>query len=69
MPNPRTISNKFHEDQNIPSNEVTHMVVQFGQYLDHDIAETPRYSKHKSFILEIIRYEKEKARLAKKIGY
>ena len=45
MPNPRTISHMFHEDGNIPSNKVTHMVVQFGQYLDHDIAETPRYSK------------------------
>ena len=42
LPDPRTISNKFHEDENIPSTKVTHMVVQFGQYLDHDIAETPR---------------------------
>ena len=45
LPSPRTISNKFAEDLDIPSTEITHMVTQFGQYLDHDIAETPRYLK------------------------
>ena len=43
LPSPRTISNKFHEDLDLPSTKNTHMVTQFGQYLDHDIAETPRY--------------------------
>merc|ERR1711962_1088968 len=43
LPSPRTISNRFHEDLDLPSTKNTHMVTQFGQYLDHDIAETPSH--------------------------
>ena len=45
LPSPRLISDKFHKDRNVPSNEFTHMVMQFGQFLDHDVAETPQHEE------------------------
>ncbi|TRY80536.1 hypothetical protein TCAL_13143 [Tigriopus californicus] len=41
LPNPRLVSTVFHPDVNAPSNQVTHMVTQFGQFLDHDLTLTP----------------------------
>jgi len=41
LPSPRTISNSLNADVNVPSTLNTHMVAQFGQFLDHDIALTP----------------------------
>ena len=37
LPSPRTITNTLNTDIDIPSTQVTHMVAQFGQFLDHDI--------------------------------
>ena len=36
LPSPRTITNTLNTDIDIPSTQVTHMVAQFGQFLDHD---------------------------------
>jgi len=42
LPNPRWISQKNHPDSDIPDPRYTHMVMQFGQFLDHDISLTPK---------------------------
>ena len=41
LPLARVLSTRFHPDRDIPSNQVTHMLTQFGQFLDHDITLTP----------------------------
>ena len=41
LPSARTISHHFHTDFNVPSTDVTHMVTQWGQFLDHDVTATP----------------------------
>ncbi len=41
LPNPRWISTQFHSTCNIPDNRFTHMLTQFGQFLDHDFALSP----------------------------
>eukprot|EP00095_Tigriopus_kingsejongensis_P000372 maker-scaffold319_size207808-snap-gene-1.16 protein:Tk00372 transcript:maker-scaffold319_size207808-snap-gene-1.16-mRNA-1 annotation:"peroxinectin " len=40
LPNVRRISTEFHPDSNLDSGSNTLMVMQFGQYLDHDITFT-----------------------------
>ena len=45
LPNPRWISQKNHPDSDIPDPRYTHMVMQFGQFLDHDITLTPKDGK------------------------
>ena len=46
LPNPRWISQKNHPDSDIPDPRYTHMVMQFGQFLDHDITLTPEEDVH-----------------------
>ncbi|XP_040574499.1 salivary peroxidase/catechol oxidase [Lepeophtheirus salmonis] len=41
LPNSRHVSTTFHPDSDVPSTLATHMVTQFGQYLDHDLSLTP----------------------------
>ncbi|CAG0902879.1 unnamed protein product [Darwinula stevensoni] len=41
LPNPREVSNRLHGDADEPTGMVTHMVMQWGQFLDHDIGLTP----------------------------
>ena len=42
LPNPRAMSKKNHPDENKPDTRYTHMVMQFGQFLDHDLTLTPK---------------------------
>ena len=46
LPLARTVSISFHPDEDLPSQEVTHMVTQWGQFLDHDITLTPENEVH-----------------------
>ncbi|KAG8042227.1 hypothetical protein G9C98_000218 [Cotesia typhae] len=40
LPSPREISTMIHEDKNVPLTSVTHMLMQWGQFIDHDIIAT-----------------------------
>lgn len=42
LPNARWISQKNHPDSDNPDYRFTHMVMQFGQFLDHDLTLTPK---------------------------
>jgi len=42
LPNPRWLSQRNHPDSDNPDTRFTHMVMQFGQFLDHDITMSPR---------------------------
>ena len=46
LPLARTVSITFHPDEDLPSQQVTHMVTQWGQFLDHDITLTPENEVH-----------------------
>ncbi|CAB4062585.1 PXDN [Lepeophtheirus salmonis] len=41
LPNPRLLSVNFFKDKNRPLSRATHMLAQFGQFLDHDLTLTP----------------------------
>ncbi|CAG0899544.1 unnamed protein product [Darwinula stevensoni] len=41
LPNPRALSSLLHEDEDLPAPTATHMIMQWGQFLDHDITLTP----------------------------
>ena len=41
LPNARLVSAVFHSDSDLPDSKATHMVTQWGQFLDHDITLTP----------------------------
>ena len=42
LTNPRWISQKNQPDGDIPDSRYTNMVMQFGQFLDHDVTLTPK---------------------------
>ncbi|XP_040572196.1 salivary peroxidase/catechol oxidase [Lepeophtheirus salmonis] len=42
LPNPRWISQRNHPDNDKPDHRFTHMVMQFGQFLDHDLSLAPK---------------------------
>ena len=41
LPSPRVISRDFHFDINVPDANITLIVMQFGQFVDHDLTFTP----------------------------
>ena len=41
LPNPRRVSSSFHSEDRAVSPDLTNMVPQMGQFLDHDITLTP----------------------------
>ena len=41
MPSPRAVSNAIIADNDNPSNDYTLLVMQWGQFVDHDITFTP----------------------------
>ncbi|XP_043280345.1 peroxidase-like isoform X2 [Venturia canescens] len=40
LPSPRDVSNIIHEDRNVSLDTITHMLMQWGQFVDHDITAT-----------------------------
>ena len=46
LPNVRTISRKFHGNDDVPYNLATHFAAIMGQFLDHDITLTPETEVH-----------------------
>ena len=46
LPSPRYVSHTFHTSENISASTVTHMLTQWGQFLDHDITLTPENEVH-----------------------
>ena len=46
LPNARLVSTSFFPDCDVEDNLVTHMVTQFGQFLDHDLVLTPEEEEH-----------------------
>ena len=52
LPSPRTISTAIHDDVPHPHSRYTLMVMQFGQFLDHDITFTPLNKGFQNSILD-----------------
>ena len=48
LPNPRLISTTIHRDESHDTQQFTMMVMQWGQFIDHDLTSTPttRYVQH-----------------------
>ena len=52
IPNPRTVSQDIHTNEPAPDPKYTLMLMQWGQFIDHDITHTPMVRGHDNSILE-----------------
>ena len=52
LPNPRKVSQEIHSNVNSPDPKFTLMLMQWGQFLDHDITHTPNIRGHDNSILD-----------------
>ncbi|XP_076351302.1 chorion peroxidase-like isoform X2 [Tachypleus tridentatus] len=51
LPNPRVISTTIHIDRSVLARDFTHLVMQWGQFVDHDISLTPFSSFHEDDLI------------------
>jgi len=52
LPNPRRVSLQIHTDEPTPDVHYTHLLMQWGQFIDHDFAFAPIHSGHNGSILD-----------------
>jgi len=52
LPNPRKVSQEIHDNVHSPDPKFTLMLMQWGQFLDHDITHTPNIRGHDNSILD-----------------
>jgi len=52
LPNPRTVSQKIHTSQPTPDPQFTLTLMQWGQFIDHDLALTPIPRGHQESIID-----------------
>jgi len=54
LPSPRLISTTLIEDIDVPNEEFTMALIQFGQFLSHDFTQSMDMSYRKSFVRSCI---------------
>ena len=52
LPNPRLISTMVHKDESHDTDQFTMMVMQWGQFIDHDLTSTPQTRGFNETILQ-----------------
>lgn len=54
LPSPRVISDVLHEDRDIQLASITHMLMQWGQFVDHDLTGIYIYDSSNRIIISLI---------------